>query len=469
MKKITLSLLGLYLSALLAFGQSGKDTTQYKEMPLKLEEVNFVSGYYNQNGDHSAVTGGIGTEKLTNFSNIIELNLSKKNRYSQHNFGLQVGIDYYTSASSDMIDGWRGGTLPTGGWVEKNDIVNSQQLSYQKSGSVSRASTATPTVQTGASTAIYSRASRSDNHIYPSLSYSYKNDLRRFQIGANLAYSHEFDYESRGGTISFTKFSKDNNREFGVKVSAYLDEWRVIIPKELRDNVDYSALVGYSYKGVVGYKGIVPYGSGSEHDPTPIVHEPRNSYNASFVLSQVVNMRLQLAILLDLAYQKGLLATRYQRVWFTDNSLRYENLPNERFKIPLGIRASYFLGDRVILKGFYRYYWDNWNIRSNTAEIEMPVKVTPFISISPFGRYYQQSAAEYFAPYKMHSVDELYYTSDYDLSKFNSQYFGINLRFNSADGILGIKVFNSLEIRYGHYHRSDGLNSNIVAISFKFK
>lgn len=98
----------------------------------------------------------------------------------------------------------------------------------------------------------------------------------------------------------------------------------------------------------------------------------------------------------------------------------------------------------------------------------MPVKLTPFFSLSPFGRYYQQSVAKYFAPYMGHSIDEPFYTSDYDLSKFNSQYYGLNIRFTSPDGILGMKFFNALELRYGHYNRSDGLFSNMIAISFKF-
>jgi hypothetical protein len=455
MKKITLSLLGIYLSALMAFGQANKDTSSYKSTPLKFDEVNFVSGYYSQNGNHSAVTGGVGTEELTNFSNVINLNLSKRSKHKLHTFSLDVGIDHYTSASSDMIDGWRGGKLPSGGTTNDDNDEFEKKSSLLKSGPVSKASSVNPTTpQTGASSSVYSRASRSDNHIYPSLSYSLKNELKHFQIGANLAYSHEFDYESKGATISFAKFSKDNNRELAVKLSGYFDEWRVIIPKELRES---------------GYGGIKPYGSGSEEDPTPIKHEPRTSYNASLIFSQIVTTRLQLAILLDLAYQHGLLATRYQRVYFNNNFENYENLPDSRYKVPVGVKASYFAGDRIILKGFYRYYWDDWGIKANTFEFEMPVKLTPFFSISPFGRYYQQSAAKYFAPYKVHTIDEPFYTSDYDLSKFNSQYFGLNVRFTSADGILGMKFFNALEIRYGHYNRSDGLNSNMVAVSFKFK
>ena len=59
MKKLSLTLIGLYLLFLHGFSQTAK---QYENIflskPLKLEEVNLVSSYYSQNGSHSAVTGG---------------------------------------------------------------------------------------------------------------------------------------------------------------------------------------------------------------------------------------------------------------------------------------------------------------------------------------------------------------------------------------------------------------------------
>ena len=60
MKKLSLTVIGLYALFLNAFSQySNLDTVIYKTKPLALEEVNLVSSYYVQNGNHSAVTGGI--------------------------------------------------------------------------------------------------------------------------------------------------------------------------------------------------------------------------------------------------------------------------------------------------------------------------------------------------------------------------------------------------------------------------
>src|SRR5918993_3916882 len=105
MKKITLGLLALYLNILAVQAQKAPDSTGFKKKNLTLTEVNLVSGYYTQDGNHSAVTGGIGTEKLTDYSNTIDLKLVKVGtKDKEHVLNLQLGIDHYTSASSDNID-----------------------------------------------------------------------------------------------------------------------------------------------------------------------------------------------------------------------------------------------------------------------------------------------------------------------------------------------------------------------------
>ena len=50
MKKICLTLVGIYLMMLHAFAQyqEDKDTSFYISKPLKIEEINLVSSYYKQ-------------------------------------------------------------------------------------------------------------------------------------------------------------------------------------------------------------------------------------------------------------------------------------------------------------------------------------------------------------------------------------------------------------------------------------
>jgi hypothetical protein len=183
----------------------------------------------------------------------------------------------------------------------------------------------------------------------------------------------------------------------------------------------------------------------------------------------VLTKRLQILMLADVAYQQGQLATLYHRTYFTDGSHRIENLPDNRLKIPLGVRFNYFLGDNLIIRTYYRYYRDGWGMTAHTAEIETPLKITPFISISPFYRYYKQQGVKYFAPYEQHSSDQEFYTSDYDLSSLTSNMAGLGLRYVPPGGILNASRFNALELRYGHYQRSTALTANIVTLLLKYK
>lgn len=196
---------------------------------------------------------------------------------------------------------------------------------------------------------------------------------------------------------------------------------------------------------------------------------PRNSYNIGLTYTQVINQNLQMLFTVEPTYQSGLLATKYQRVYFTDNSLQAETLPDHRLKLPLGVRANYFAGDRVIIRSFYRYYQDDWGLKAHTLDLELPVKVSSFFSVSPFYRYYTQNSVDYFAPYMMHSPGEQFFTSDYDLSKFHSQFFGMGIRLVPPKGVLGLQRWNSLELRYGHYNRSNNLTSNEVSLHIKLK
>ncbi|TWF40621.1 uncharacterized protein DUF3570 [Chitinophaga polysaccharea] len=406
MRRLNFGILALYLGILTSQAQAQQkqpaDTSNYQSRKLTLDEVNIVSAYYTQDGNNSAVTGGIGTEKLTDFANTFDIQLSKFNKQGhKHTFLFELGIDHYTSASSDKIDPYS-----------------------------------------------ISSASSSDTRIYPSLNWTNSNVKTGNAFGITASYSHEFDYQSFGGGVNITRVSKDKNRQFDIRLQAFLDRWKVILPVELRPP---------------------GYGSGSEGDQRSLDYKPRNSFSASFGLSQVINERTQVMLVVEPSYQHGLLATRYQRNYFTDGSERIENLPDNRYKLPIAIRLNYFLADRFIIRTFYRYYMDSWGIRAHTAEIEVPVKLTSFVSLSPFYRYNNQQGTRYFAPYGQHNPGDTYYTSDYDLSTLHSSFLGGNIRLSPPKGVFGWQHFNALELRYGHYMRSTGLNSDIVTLALKFK
>jgi hypothetical protein len=74
MKKLIISVIALFG----IFNAKAQENTN-NEQPKKLtfDEANLVSSYYKQDGNNSAVTGGIGTEKLTDVSNTIDVTMVK--------------------------------------------------------------------------------------------------------------------------------------------------------------------------------------------------------------------------------------------------------------------------------------------------------------------------------------------------------------------------------------------------------
>lgn len=405
MKKLTVTV-ALILACGLGWAQTKTKTEEekpsYEARRLKIEEINLVSSYYQQDGNNSAVTGGIGTEKLTDYANSFDLVVSKLDRRNRlHTITADFNIDYYTSASSDNID-----------------------------------------------PLTISSASKSDIHIYPSLNWRMRDPKTRISYGLGYSYSTEYDYQSNGFTAQFSKSSKDNNRELTVRAGVFLDTWDAILPSELRP---------------------ANYGSGTERDRIRVDQKPRNSYNLAVSLSQVINKRLQLLVIAEPSYQEGLLSTPYHRVYFTNGTSTIERLPGTRLKLPIGVRANYFHGDRAIVRTFYRFYVDDWGMMAHTANLEVPVKVTPFLSVSPFYRFHTQTAVRYFQSYGQHSPNLLYHTSDYDIGGITTHFLGTGVRIAPPGGVLGIRHWNALELRYGHYLRSTGMTANIVTLMMKVK
>ena len=395
MKRIFLSAIGL-LSLLQSFGQSTNSDSSYKKRKLQMEEINVLSSYYHQNGNNAVVTGGIGSEKLTDISNVIDLTYIGYGKKYKHVLDVELGIDYYTSASSDMID------------LKAN-----------------------------------SSASHADVRIYPSVTYGLENVSKGLTYTGGVTYSKEFDYQSIGLNAGFSKKTKNKNGEFSASFQALFDQVSLILPIELRTN---------------GNSMVRNY-------PTTA----RNTFVGSLSYEQIVNDKFKVLFLADIIQQNGYLSLPFHRVYFNDNTVHLENLPGSRTKLPVAVRASYFATDNIIVKAYYRYYSDNWGLKAHTIELETPIKINAFFSVSPFYRYYTQAGMKYFAPYKVHTAADTYYVSNYDLSNFQSSFYGTGIKYTPLRGVLGLKEINTVEIRYGHYTRNTNFNSDIISVAIKFK
>ena len=432
MKKICLTVVGMYLVILNAFSQQApKDTTAYKSRKLRTEEVSIVSSYYTQKADKSAVMGGRtdpkGNGDVTDFSNSIELKLAfLDSAHRKNNITFGMGYDHHTAASQGYID--------SNGHARNNGT-----------------------------------------RLYPTLDWSRENKIKGSEVGLGLYFSHESQYYNSLGFNGSVSQKTRNNGEFSVKVSAFLDKIHMINPAEFNppltvttvaptDSVVYITTASGHRRALVYHNG----GSTTVSGQMPDIVKSRNTISASFSFAQVINERLQASIAMDLVYMKGYLGLPFHRVYLNTGKDTIETLPSSRFKLPIGLRMNYFVGDKLILRAFYRYYLDSWGLRSHTASLETAIKLTPFFSLSPYYRFYRQTAAKYFAPYATHTLNDEYYTSNYALAAFTSHAWGMGLRLAPPKGVL-MQSLAALELRYGHYSQTTNLVSNVISIDLKFK
>ncbi|MFK7772247.1 MAG: DUF3570 domain-containing protein [Saprospiraceae bacterium] len=169
-------------------------------------EIDFLSGYYQQDGNNGAVTGGVGTEELTDISNIIVVKIPLD---SINSISISGGADYYTSASTDNID---------------NNV---------------------------------SSASRKDVRAYTNLTYQRKNLAKSQTLGAKLGFSAEYDYTSFSGGLSYAKEFDEGNRELSINGQVFIDNWSIIYPKELRGEVSLPTSGRQSYNLQIGYAQVI--------------------------------------------------------------------------------------------------------------------------------------------------------------------------------------------------------------------
>ena len=421
-----------------SYSQTAQDSTKvYKKRVLETAEVDFLTSYYSQDGDNAAVSGGIGTEELTDITGsfVVSIPLNDDDVLT-----IDAGVSAYTSASSSNVNPFDGGQM------------------------------ADPFVAS-------SGASGEDTWTNVTSSYSHNSDDHNDIWSAKLSVSTEHDYFSAGVGGSYTKLFNEKNTELSVSGNVFFDSWSLIYPSELRttsndgdDDDDDFNINNYVITGNPNYTPqFIPFESSR-----------RNSYSLGFGFSQILHKNVRGSLVLDFVQQQGLLSTPFQRVYFADVEDSFvenfqladdvERLPDNRFKIAVGGRLNWYLNETFTVRTFYRYYFDDWEITSHTASIEIPIKITDKFTLYPSYRFYNQTAADYFRPYESALSTDEFYTSDYDLSEYSANQIGFGVSYtdifaNAHIWKLGLK---SIDLKFYQYNRDTSFSSNIITTGFKF-
>ncbi|CAN1511218.1 Protein of unknown function DUF3570 [Flavobacteriaceae bacterium] len=458
-----------FLFSFVSFSQEKDSTVVFKKRVLESTEVDFLASYYDQDGTHSAVSGGIGSEKLDDIAVniIVAMPLNDDDVLT-----IDLGLSAYTSASSSNINPFN-------------------STSGASSGSASNGSGPTPWQAS-------SGASGNDELKSVVANYTHNSDDRNIIWNADVSFSSEYDYTSVGFGGGVSKLFNEKNTEISIKANAYLDQWQPIYPSEL---IEYE-LYGSNFQNQGYFFNVTIFDQNGQPSKTylpskfaTVTTVNRNSYSASFAFSQVVTKKFQFSLFFDVLQQQGLLSSPYHRMYFADKPNYYvglpefinqytsssnngvyqladdiERLPDNRFKLPIGGRFNYYINERFIVRTYYRYYMDDWDLSAHTFNVELPVKISDKFTVFPMYRFYTQTESKYFAPFETHLSTEEFYTSDYDLSTFSANQYGFGVSY--TDLFTSAKIFKfgmkNIDFRFNHYVRSDGLIANIGTIGFKF-
>lgn len=155
------------------FGQ--RSESPYSKKKLRQTEIQTLLSYYTQDNDHSAVTGGRGTEDLQVYAAQL---LADWGNDSTETYHIDAGIDLITSASTDNID------------------------------------------------LVMSSASREDTRTHLNLGLNRRIRGTGYIYGVLGGASIESDYLSKTGALSLSHVSDDQNREWSLSFQAFFDDLR---------------------------------------------------------------------------------------------------------------------------------------------------------------------------------------------------------------------------------------------------
>ena len=206
---------------LLALALKGKpqaaDSTYHKR-DLSKTDIELVFSHYNQDGNHSAVTGGTGTEKLQVYAPGFSLDIQK----GRATYSLSAGTDIITSASTDRID------------------------------------------------SILSSASLVDTRTHAMFNISRQMGSKGIQVGAGTGFSIESDYLSIPARLFMNYAEPSGLRTYQLSAEILSDDLRwgrlnpdyrrpvtLIYPAELRYQEWYDTYMRYSFNLKTGFTQVV--------------------------------------------------------------------------------------------------------------------------------------------------------------------------------------------------------------------
>jgi hypothetical protein len=208
-------------------------------------------------------------------------------------------------------------------------------------------------------------------------------------VSVGLNYSGESDYVSRGASVLTTRSTDDKNTV-------------------------WSAGVGLSRDQI---------------NPTNQIVTNESKQGLDLLLGVTQVMSPQDVAQLNLGFYNG-------QGYFSDPYKVYDQRPHHRsHHTMLGRWNHHFEATQSTTRLAYRYYTDNWGVRSHTLDVEWVQSLPQGWSVAPALRVYTQTAADFFvnadaSPYPfppLPPANALHYSEDQRVSAFGARTYGLKV------------------------------------------
>ncbi|MEO7328103.1 MAG: DUF3570 domain-containing protein [Minicystis sp.] len=192
-------------------------------------------------------------------------------------------------------------------------------------------------------------------------------------------------------------------------------------------------------------------------------HTARTSTNFNAGLTQLLSPTTMAHLNYGITLQQGQLSNGWNSVPLLEGGVALEILPNVRQRHAVVGRIAQFLPWNGVLKGFYRYYSDDWGVRAHTLETELYQRVASFAYLRLNYRFHTQTAVDFFTTATAPAF--LRATSDSDLQNLNAHTFGVKGALDIPTPLVD-KLHFDVEVE--RYFRSNDLGVNVYSCGLGF-
>jgi hypothetical protein len=289
-------------------------------------------------------------------------------------------------------------------------------------------------VWTSASIDIRTSASKPITEQRDEINVKLGQEVGDLTLSGGYRYSSEPDYLSNGGSLGISHDFADNSATLALNLAAFFD--------------------------TVGRVG------------DPEFEKSARSFTGRLSFTQVLDPQTFVQLIYELNMQQGYLSSPYRMVGIGSpdgscpnaNPLQQipcvpETNPAARMRHAGAVRARRAFGDHFSIGGGYRFYIDDWELMSHTADAELGYMPGSSTLLALRYRYYAQSAAFHYRARldALKNGSRQFYTRDKELSPFTGHRIGLDLEhvFDLDDA--GTRLRTAVSLGLNLYLYSDFL------------